>query len=81
MVVINKKTMKLFHVMKNDVIDKNQATYIVKADSESAALQEVGLTSADLAELNADYINQPFPRYSVSVEEIDLTDRKVYRLD
>ena len=73
--------MKLFHVMKNDVIDKNQATYIVAADSESAALQEVGLTSADLAELNADYINQPFPRYSVSVEEIDLTDRKVYRLD
>ena len=73
--------MKLFLVTKSDVLDKNQATYIVKADSPEAALKEVNLTPADLAELNADYISHPFPRYSVSVEEIDLDDRKVYRLD
>lgn len=70
----------LFNVRKLDAADKNKASYIVKANSAEDALTEVNLTSADVAELNQEY-NFPFPRYSVSIEEINLEDRNFYLLD
>jgi hypothetical protein len=71
----------LFHIIKEDAADKHNAAYIVEANSAELALQEVGLTPDDLAELNSNYVSQAFPKYSVSVEEIDLSNRSFYRLD
>jgi hypothetical protein len=56
----------LFHIIKEDAADKHNAAYIVEANS---------------AELNSNYVSQAFPKYSVSVEEIDLSNRSFYRLD
>ena len=81
MVIIDNKLMKLFHIIKEDAAaNKHNAAYIVKANSPELALREVNLTPTDVEELNKEYKSQSFPRYSVSIEEINLEDRAFYQL-
>jgi hypothetical protein len=80
MVIIDNKLMKLFHIIKEDAANKHNAAYIVKANSPELALRKVNLTPTDVEELNKEYKSQSFPRYSVSIEEIDLTDKTFYEI-
>ena len=73
--------MRLFLVEKEDACGKHDAKYIVQAITKLKALDKVNLTPDDVQEMNEPYREEPFPRYRVTVEEIDFNDDGFYVLD
>ena len=73
--------MKLFLVEKQDACGKYDAQYIVQAVTENEALQKVNLTPDDVWEINEPFREEPFPRYKVTVEEIEFNQDGFYLLD
>ncbi|MFM7372106.1 MAG: hypothetical protein ACKO2Z_30840 [Sphaerospermopsis kisseleviana] len=73
--------MRLFLVEKIDQCGKHDAQYIVQAISELKALDKVGLSPDDVREMNQPYKENPFPRYKVTVEEIEFNYDGFYVLD
>ena len=73
--------MRLFLVEKQDACGKHDAKYIVQAITAKKALGKVNLSPDDVQEMNEPYKDEPFPRYKVTVEEIDFNDDGFYVLD
>ncbi|MFM6157943.1 MAG: hypothetical protein ACKPE3_33945 [Sphaerospermopsis kisseleviana] len=73
--------MRLFLVEKIDACGKHDAQYIVQAISELKALDKVNLSPDDVREMNEPYKQNAFPRYKVTVEEINFNGEGFYVLD
>ena len=73
--------MRLFLIEKDDACGKHDAKYIVQAINEIKALDKVNLSPDDVQEMNEPYGEEPFPRYSVSVTEIEFNYEGFYVLD
>lgn len=72
--------MKLFLVEKRDACG-GSVQYIVQAVTENKALEKVNLTPDAIQEMNEPYQGEPFPRYKVTVEEIEFNQDGFYLLD
>ena len=76
----------LFLVEKRDACGGG-VQYIVQAATESEALEKVNLTPDDVQEMNQPrqhskhYQGEPFPRFSVVVEEIEFNQDGFYLLN
>ena len=70
----------LFLVEKRDACGGG-VQYIVQAATESEALEKVNLSPDAIQEMNEPYREEPFPRYKVTVEEIEFNQDGFYLLD
>lgn len=73
--------MRLFLVEKTDACGKHNAKYIVQAATEEEARIKVNLSPDAIQEMNEPYREEPFPRFSVVVEEIHFNQDGFYLLD